>query len=80
MIGPLRSMHLICVQDTLTLLEEVEEVVKSGEAVGAAAEKPLLAVLFQTMVIIPAAFVVNSTVGVRVALSPLGNMTVMVTL
>ena len=78
-------MHLICVQDTLTLLEEVEEVVTCGGAVGAAAKKreknkTLLAVLFQTMVIIPAAFVVNSTVDVRVALSPLGNMTVIVTL
>ena len=69
----------------MILLEVVEVVLMlCGEPVGAAAEQTInilaaIILLFQCTVI-PAAFVVNSTVGVRVALNPLGNVTVMVTL
>ena len=88
-------MHLICVQDTLTLLEVIEEVfMLHGEAEGAAAEQTINIIIHSSSnnycmyvatytlhsMIIPAAFVVNSTVGVRVALNPLCNVTVMVTL
>ena len=50
-----------------------------GVAVGAATKQTISYVISMN-VVIPAAFVVNSTVGVRVALYPLGNVTVMVTL
>ena len=72
-------MHLIFVQDTLTLLEVVEVVfMLRGEAEGAATEQTIAIIeagyVFNFIcMIIPAAFVVNSSVGVRVAF-PLGNV------